>query len=82
MITTNEILILARKHIGNGAAMDSSARVCLDDAVALFDKGDLLAAQERAVKSLGYSVGVFHNDYKRANQAFMTNRAAIAKASA
>lgn len=78
-MNANDAIILARKHIGNGAAMDSSARLCLTDAVALQDKGDLSAAKVRALKSLGYSVGVFHNDYKRVNQSVMTDAAQAAK---
>lgn len=66
-MNTNDVIILARKHIGNGALMDSSARVCLADAVALQDAGNLDAAKARAIKSLGYSVGVLHTDHKRAS---------------
>jgi hypothetical protein len=67
VMNTNTAIVLARKHVGNGAAMESSARVCLEDAVRLYDENKLDLAKARAVKSLGYSVGVFHNDYKRAN---------------
>lgn len=63
---TNGAIILARKHVGNGAAMESSARLCLADAISLQEKGDLTHAKARAVKSLGYSVGVFHADYQKA----------------
>lgn len=66
-MNTNDAIILARKHVGNGAVMESSARLCLADAVRLQDEGKLDIAKERAVRSLAYSVGVFHNDYKRAN---------------
>lgn len=66
-MNTKEVIALARKHASNGAAMQSSAQLCLADAVALFDRGDLDNAKARAVKSLGYSVGCFHNDYKRGN---------------
>ena len=65
-MNTNEVIILARKHIGNGAAMDSSARLCLADAVALQNAGDLESAKRRAIKSLAYSVGILHGDYARA----------------
>lgn len=54
---------LARKH----ATCDSS-RLCLADAVALHDAGDLFAAKERATRSLAYSVGASHPDYIRANK--------------
>jgi hypothetical protein len=60
-----KILILARKHMSNGAAMESSARLCFADAQAQYDLGNYTSAKARAVKSLGYSVGVFHPDYQR-----------------
>ena len=63
---TIEIIRLARKNVDNGAAMASSARLCLAEAVASFDDGQYDVAAARAVKSLSYSVGVFHEDYKKA----------------
>lgn len=66
---TNSVLILARKHVGNGAVMESSARQCLADAIACYERGDLESAKHRAAKSLAYSVGIFHADYKRAASA-------------
>lgn len=65
-MNTDKVIILARKHVGNGAAMESSARLCLADAVSLQAEGQLDYAKARAIKSLAYSVGVFHADYKRA----------------
>lgn len=65
-MTTDKTIILARKHVGNGAAMESSARLCLADAVELQAEGKLDYAKARAIKSLAYSVGIFHPDYKRA----------------
>lgn len=62
----SKAIILARKHVGNGAVMKSSARACLTDAVRCFDNGDLNAAKMWAVKSLMYSVGLFHKDCQRA----------------
>ena len=64
---TDKVIILARKHVGNGSAFESSARVCLEDAVALSAEGKLDAAKARAIKSLAYSVGEFHKDYQKAN---------------
>ena len=61
-------IVLARKHIGKGV-MESSARLCLADAVELYDDGDADMAKVRALKSLSYSVGIFHPDYKRAANA-------------
>lgn len=55
MKTTQEVIRAARKHIGG--EMESSARLCLADAIALADRGDLEAARARAVRSLTYSVG-------------------------
>lgn len=68
-MNTNEVIILARKHV-NGAAgeMKSSALVCLQDAIMCQYQGDLATAKERALKSLAYSVGVFHPDYRRARR--------------
>lgn len=63
-MTTQQVLALARKHLGG--AMESSARLCLADAVALLDAGDLEGAKARALKSLKFSVGVFHADFRRA----------------
>jgi hypothetical protein len=65
-MNTHEVIILARKHLGTGV-MDSSARLCLSDAIALHEAGDLTNAKARALKSIDYSVGFFHPDYRRAS---------------
>ncbi len=65
-MTADKVIVLARKHLGTGA-MDSSARLCLKDAVELQAEGMLDYAKARALKSLAYSVGVFHQDYQRAS---------------
>lgn len=57
---------LARKHVGNGAKMESSARLCLEDAVRHRDEGNLRQSEQHALKSLAYSVGLFHADYVKA----------------
>lgn len=62
---TLDAIILAFKHSTNGAAMQSSAHVCLEDATALYEAGKFAAAKVRALKSLGYSVGIFHADYQK-----------------
>lgn len=59
-----EVIQLARKHVNDGAEMQSSAQLCLSDAEALQSEGKCVEARNRAVKSLQYSVGVFHPDYK------------------
>lgn len=60
------ILALARKHLGG--EMERSARVCLADAIGLRNAGDHEAAEKRALDSLRYSVGAFHEDYIRATK--------------
>ena len=62
----DKVLALARKHIGTGD-MESSARLCLADAVHLNDQGQADYARKRALASLAYSVGVFHADYIRSS---------------
>lgn len=66
-----ETIRLARKNLGNGAAMESSARLCLADAVALFDAQRYADAHARALKALSYSVGILHADYARASRDFV-----------
>lgn len=62
-----EVIELARKHVNNGVGMQSSAKACLESAERLQAQGKCVEARNRAVRSLQYSVGVFHPDYKRAN---------------
>ena len=65
-MNTNDAIILARKHVVFGEAeMHSSARVCLEDAIACYEMGDFESARARAAKAISYMVGVFHADYKR-----------------
>jgi hypothetical protein len=65
MTDAKETIRLARKHLGQGT-MESSARLCLADAIKLYDNADYDTAHKRALKSLAYSVGIFHPDYKLA----------------
>lgn len=65
-MTVDQILALARKHLGGD--MESSARLCLADAIHLCDQGDLTHARARALRSLEYSIGVFHQDYAKATK--------------
>ena len=66
-MTPNDAITLARRHVANNAANEGSARLCLADAVALYDRGQFDDAKRRACTSLAYSVSCFHNDYKRAS---------------
>lgn len=59
----DQLIRLARKHASNGAEMQSSAQVCLEDAVKLRKEGNAMFARKRALKSLQYSIGIFHPDY-------------------
>ena len=63
-MNAHQVIELAKKHVDNGAAMSTSARLCLDDAIALQAQGKCTEARNRAVKSLQYSVGIFHEDYR------------------
>jgi hypothetical protein len=60
------IIQVARKHVGNGASMESSARLCLADAIRHHDDGNWHRADMHAIKSLAYSVGTMHSDYRKA----------------
>jgi hypothetical protein len=67
-MTTNKIMALARKHLGAVGGMESSARLCLSDANHLFDRGLIDYAKKRALDSLRFSVGIFHQDYIKATK--------------
>ena len=60
----SSLFALARRRLGG--AMESSARLCLEDAVRASDEGRLDDARAWAVRSLRYSVGVFDPDYVKA----------------
>lgn len=60
-----EAIALAQEHQNEGQ-MISSARLCVNDAVSLYCKGEYSYAFWRAIKSLAYSVGIFGADYQRA----------------
>jgi len=56
---------LATKWIDKGiGTMVSSAQVCLDDAKTLMSEGKYNLVCAWAKRSLAYSVGIFHPDYK------------------
>lgn len=66
-MNASQVIKLARKHVNNGAAMESSARLFLGDALNFYDGGMLDLAKKRAIESLRYSVGIFHADYRKAS---------------
>lgn len=43
-----EVIQLARKHANNGAQMQSSAQLCLKDAIDLQQQGKCVAARNRS----------------------------------
>lgn len=59
-----EIIELAQNHVGQNA----SAAICLSDAMKCLEKGEEEYAKKRAIRSLEYSVGIFHSDYVKASQ--------------
>jgi hypothetical protein len=59
------VIELAKKHASEGE-MASSARLCLEDAINLKAKRQDEMARCRALDSLHYSIGYFHEDYQRA----------------
>ena len=64
-MTDIEVIALAKSHVARGV-MDTSAELCLTDALCWEDAGRLDLARTRALKSLAYSVGILHPDYIRA----------------
>jgi ABC-type proline/glycine betaine transport system substrate-binding protein len=66
------IIRRALTHAANGAAMQSSAILCIADALNLIEGAFAADAARRAIKSLGYSVGIFHTDYQWATKLFAT----------
>ena len=68
-MNVQKAIILARKHVGNGADMETSARFCLAEAIDADNRGFPEQAAFWACKSLTYSVGIFAGDYNAACRA-------------
>lgn len=65
-MSVKETIRIARRHVVFGSsASHSSARLCLADAVALYDDGEFEAARQRALEAIAYMVGIGHPDYIR-----------------
>lgn len=69
-MTAAEIIALAADHLrlaieSNRDFFRSSAELCLEDA-RYYAAHDAAAARRRALKSLAYSIGILHPDYRRA----------------
>ncbi len=68
-MNATDCIDLARKHLlAMKGGMILSAELCLSDAEAAHEAGEHEIAKARAVKSLAYSVGILHADYRRAQQ--------------
>jgi hypothetical protein len=66
-----EIFALARKHLDAAIAakrdfFQTSSEYCLQSALDAYSRGDGLALRRWALKSLAYSIGIAHPDYRRA----------------
>lgn len=62
-----DLLQLAAVHVHEGS-MATSAALCLEDARDEYEDGRFRSARRMALKSLAFSVGVFHPDYVRADR--------------
>lgn len=60
-----EAIKLAQTNLNHEAPMLTSAQMCLNDAKELWLKADFKFAAKRALKSMGYSVGIFHPAYQQ-----------------
>jgi hypothetical protein len=67
-MTIFKILTIAKNHLGKGAVMDSSARMTWLEAAKWYEAGNMYWAGKRAMKSLAYSIGIFHPEYAMANE--------------
>lgn len=63
-----DIIDLAVSHITEAEEdrMISSAILCIGDAKLALANGNIHEAKRFAVKSLAYTVGILHHDYRRA----------------
>lgn len=73
----NKVIIAARKHLGG--PMESSALLCLEDAIRLKNEGKYKLAQNYALRSLVYSVGILSPVYAE-NYRLLHGKTATVKA--
>ena len=60
-----DVITIAELHIGQGRR-PMWVGECLTDAMTWYEQGEFVYAAKRALKSLHYSVGADHADYKQA----------------
>jgi len=65
---TANMITLAHKHVGNNAVTELNARWSLLDAVEAQNGKQDGIARRLALRSLAYSVGIFHPDYQSASE--------------
>lgn len=58
-------IVIGGRHLGKNALMESSAIMCLEEAKAALARGEEDSAKTWAARSLAYTAGIFHKDYKR-----------------
>jgi len=62
--TTTDCVIRDARRV-MGGQMESSARLCLSDAIEAANNGDYPGARARALRSIAYSVGILSSVYRR-----------------
>lgn len=62
-------IAVAKRNLALAGEMESSASLCLADAIAFYEAGQIDRFWERILKSLAYSVGVFHQDWQEVKRA-------------
>lgn len=62
-------IAIAKRNLTLAGEMESSASLCLADAIACYESGQIDRFWERILKSLSYSVGEFHEDWLEVKRA-------------
>ena len=65
-MNTTQVIRLAREQVDACGDMESSARLCLANAIASYDLGAYDDARAHALRSLRYSIGILNSKYRAA----------------